>query len=152
MDIFWETTESDERIVADLRPGVDIGSACSEAVKLAQASCKPVSFTFNGMPLVAQPTHAPETLVRKYCDTKEKQAEAAEAEREYNRHASCRDKFERLQRRHAALLSALETLDAIGRGGVIERRETGKPTWYVLEEIRKVAGGAIDNDRSEVIK
>ena len=34
---------------------------------------------------------------------------------------------------------ALDAIIAIAEGGVIERRETGQPTWYALEEIAKIA-------------
>lgn len=41
------------------------------------------------------------------------------------------------------LLEALEKLAAIGESGVIERRETGKPTWNALDEIKTIARDAI---------
>ena len=42
------------------------------------------------------------------------------------------------------LLEALRMLRAIGAGGVIERIETGKPTWNALDEVEKIARTALD--------
>ena len=41
------------------------------------------------------------------------------------------------------LLDALRELAAIGEGGIIERRETGKPTWHALNAVRDIARAAI---------
>ena len=41
------------------------------------------------------------------------------------------------------MLLALRELLAIGEGGVIQRNETGKPTWSALDEIKRIAGAAI---------
>ena len=41
------------------------------------------------------------------------------------------------------LLDALRELLAIGEGGVIQRNETGKPTWSAMDEIKRIAGAAI---------
>lgn len=41
------------------------------------------------------------------------------------------------------LLGALREVAAIGEAGVIERRETGKPTWCALDEIKDIANAAI---------
>ena len=41
------------------------------------------------------------------------------------------------------LLAALHELAEIGEGGVIERRETGKPTWSALEAVATIARAAI---------
>lgn len=48
------------------------------------------------------------------------------------------------------LLAALQALAEISGGGVIEKRETGKPTWYALKEIRKIAVAAISQATGEV--
>ena len=42
-----------------------------------------------------------------------------------------------------ALLEALRELAEIGEGGVIERRETGKPIWSALDAIKTIARAAI---------
>lgn len=42
-----------------------------------------------------------------------------------------------------AMLEALRAMEAIGSAGVIERRETGKPTWNALDAIRDLARQAI---------
>jgi len=41
------------------------------------------------------------------------------------------------------LLEALRELAEIGEGGVIERRETGQPTWHALDAVRTIARAAI---------
>ena len=41
------------------------------------------------------------------------------------------------------LIDALRELAAIGEGGIIERRETGKPTWHALDAVRDIARAAI---------
>lgn len=41
------------------------------------------------------------------------------------------------------LISALEAIEKIGEDGVIERRETGKPTWSALEAVKDIAREAI---------
>lgn len=41
------------------------------------------------------------------------------------------------------LLAALEAVAAIGEAGIIEIRETGKPTWNALTEVAKTARAAI---------
>lgn len=41
------------------------------------------------------------------------------------------------------MLAALEHLAAVGEAGVIERRETGKPMWSVLDEIKTISRAAI---------
>ena len=41
------------------------------------------------------------------------------------------------------MLLALRELLAIGEGGVIQRNETGKPTWSAMDEIKRIAGAAI---------
>ena len=41
------------------------------------------------------------------------------------------------------LLAALRELADIGEAGVIERRETGKPTWGALDAIQTIARAAI---------
>ena len=41
------------------------------------------------------------------------------------------------------LLEALKSVLEIGAGGVIERRETGKPTWHALDEVANIARNAI---------
>ena len=43
------------------------------------------------------------------------------------------------------LIAALEAIAKIGEEGVIERRETGKPTWNALDAIKQIAQEAIDN-------
>lgn len=40
-------------------------------------------------------------------------------------------------------IDALERLLAIGKDGVIERRETGKPTWSALEEVARISETAL---------
>jgi len=47
------------------------------------------------------------------------------------------------------LLSALEAIAKIGEDGVIERRETGKPTWSALDAIKNIAREAIAKHTSE---
>ena len=42
-----------------------------------------------------------------------------------------------------ACVTALERVMTIGKDGVIERRETGKPTWSALEEVRRIAETAL---------
>ena len=44
---------------------------------------------------------------------------------------------------HDDLLAALRKLAEIGEGGVVERRETGKPTWYALDVVAHIALAAI---------
>ncbi len=44
---------------------------------------------------------------------------------------------------HAELISALEAIAKIGEDGVIERRETGKPTWTALAAVKEIAREAI---------
>ena len=44
---------------------------------------------------------------------------------------------------HEDLLAALQELAKIGEEGVIERRETGKPTWYALDAVKNIASNAI---------
>jgi hypothetical protein len=41
------------------------------------------------------------------------------------------------------LLEALESLAKIGADGVIERRETGKPMWSAMDEIRKLTSASL---------
>lgn len=41
------------------------------------------------------------------------------------------------------LLADLRELAAIGEAGVIERRETGKPTWSALTAVKDIARAAI---------
>ena len=41
------------------------------------------------------------------------------------------------------LLAALEQLAKIGDDGVIERRETGKPTWSALDTVKAISRAAI---------
>lgn len=41
------------------------------------------------------------------------------------------------------MLAALKELAAIGAAGVIERRETDKPTWHIISAIKAIAGEAI---------
>ena len=41
------------------------------------------------------------------------------------------------------MLEALRELAAIGEGGIIERRETGKPTWHALDAVKGIARAAI---------
>lgn len=41
------------------------------------------------------------------------------------------------------LLSALQEIATICDGGVLERRETGKPNWIALESVSKIARAAI---------
>lgn len=48
----------------------------------------------------------------------------------------CRNNFPKV-------LEALKQLKAIGEGGVIERRATGKPTWHALDEIKRIATEAL---------
>jgi hypothetical protein len=50
------------------------------------------------------------------------------------------------------LLAALRALAEISTGGVIEKRETGKPTWYALEEIGKIAATAIAKATGEEVQ
>lgn len=50
---------------------------------------------------------------------------------------------------NADLLAALEELRAIGEAGVIERRETGKPTWSALDAVKEIARAAIAKARGE---
>lgn len=40
-------------------------------------------------------------------------------------------------------VDALERLLAIGKDGVIERRETGKPTWSALDEVARISESAL---------
>lgn len=40
-------------------------------------------------------------------------------------------------------VAALERLLAIGKDGIVEHRETGKPTWSALEEVRRIAETAL---------
>jgi hypothetical protein len=42
-----------------------------------------------------------------------------------------------------AMLAALRDIETIGGAGVIERRETGKPTWHALDAIKDAARAAI---------
>jgi hypothetical protein len=42
-----------------------------------------------------------------------------------------------------AMVEALRELAAIGGGGVIERRETGKPTWSALDAVQSIARAAL---------
>lgn len=42
-----------------------------------------------------------------------------------------------------AMLAALKELAAIGEAGIIERRETGKPTWCITDALKTIAGEAI---------
>ena len=42
-----------------------------------------------------------------------------------------------------AMLAALRELLAIGEDGIIERRESGKPIWSVLDEVKKITRAAI---------
>jgi len=42
------------------------------------------------------------------------------------------------------MLKALHEVLAIGEGGVIETRETGKPTWNALDAVKTIASKAID--------
>ena len=41
------------------------------------------------------------------------------------------------------MLKALHEVLAIGEGGVIETRETGKPTWHALDAVKTIASKAI---------
>lgn len=41
------------------------------------------------------------------------------------------------------MLDALRELANIGEAGVIERRETGKPTWSALDAIKSIARAAL---------
>ena len=47
------------------------------------------------------------------------------------------------------LLAALHELAEIGEGGVIERRETGKPTWSALKAVATIARAAIAKAETE---
>ena len=47
------------------------------------------------------------------------------------------------------LLAALHELAEIGEGGVIERRETGKPTWIALKAVATIARAAIAKAETE---
>ena len=47
------------------------------------------------------------------------------------------------------LLGALERLAAIGEAGVVEVRETGKPTWSALEVVKTIARAAIRKAKGE---
>jgi len=42
-----------------------------------------------------------------------------------------------------ALLAALRALAEIGAAGVVEKRETGKPTWSALDAVTNIARAAI---------
>jgi hypothetical protein len=47
-----------------------------------------------------------------------------------------------------AMLAALRDIETIGGAGVIERRETGKPTWHALDAIKDAARAAIARTRN----
>lgn len=53
------------------------------------------------------------------------------------------DRICRAVNAHDDLLAALRKLAEIGEGGVVERRETGKPTWYALDVVAHIALAAI---------
>jgi len=54
--------------------------------------------------------------------------------------ACCRE----LERENTELKEALIQVFRIGEEGVIERRETGKPTWHALDAIKTIAMTAIE--------
>lgn len=47
------------------------------------------------------------------------------------------------------LIETLRTLAEIGEAGVIERRETGKPTWSALDAVATIARAAIAKTRRQ---
>ena len=47
------------------------------------------------------------------------------------------------------LLAALEAVASIGEAGVIEKRETEKPTWYALDAVKVIARAALARARGE---
>lgn len=57
-------------------------------------------------------------------------------------------KIARLLAAAPEMLGALEELSAIGRAGIIERREPGK-SWYALDEVKRIAGSAIAKAKGE---
>ena len=56
--------------------------------------------------------------------------------------------IELLQNERDDLVAVLQSLAAIGEGGVIERRETGKPTWHALDAVKNIARAAISTATS----
>jgi hypothetical protein len=50
---------------------------------------------------------------------------------------------EELRKNNKALLNALRKVVTTCKAGVLERRETGKPTWYALDHLGAVATSAI---------
>ncbi len=47
------------------------------------------------------------------------------------------------------MYAALEKLEQIGEGGVIERIETGIPTWHALDEVKNISRAALAKARGE---